>query len=63
MLKWCINKAKREMKEGKKHRGILLTKPDNGRAKKHIEKALTNLDVAAFSTVDRSLGAKFTMGL
>ncbi len=36
---WCLKKAEKELKEGKKHRGLLSIKPDIERAKKHIDKA------------------------
>jgi len=39
-LEWCINKAK---KEGEKHRGIRIVKPDSAQAERHIVKAQHNL--------------------
>lgn len=38
-VKWCINKAEQELKEGKKHRGLLKTNPDLKTAREHINKA------------------------
>ncbi len=48
-VKWCLDKAKKEIEEceklgkRKKHRGLLSIKPDIETAKKHIEKAKHNL--------------------
>ncbi|HLC57277.1 MAG TPA: HEPN domain-containing protein [Candidatus Nanoarchaeia archaeon] len=38
-VKWCLNKAERELKEGDKHRGLVKTKPDAEKARKHLLKA------------------------
>ncbi|MBI5389620.1 HEPN domain-containing protein [Candidatus Woesearchaeota archaeon] len=43
MVKWCINKAKREREEGKAHRGLVEIKSDIEEAKKHLAKASHNL--------------------
>ncbi len=48
-VKWCLNKAKKEIEECKKlgkrqkHRGLLKIKPDIDEARKHIQKAEHNL--------------------
>jgi len=48
-LKWCLEKAKKEIKECKKlgkrekHRGLIETEPDMKDAQKHIEKAVHDL--------------------
>ena|SRR3989338_558731 len=48
-LKWCLNKAKKEIEECKKlgkrlkHRGLLKISPDMESAKKHIKKAEHNI--------------------
>lgn len=48
-VKWCLNKAKKEIEECKKsgkrekHRGLLEIRPDSELAKKHVEKAVHNL--------------------
>ena len=39
---WCINKAKKEIKEGVKHRGLLKIEPDIEEAKEHVKKAEHN---------------------
>lgn len=44
-VKWCLNKAKRELEEGKKHRGLVEVGPDIEEAKKHIKKAEHNFKV------------------
>ncbi len=38
-LQWCLTKAEKELKEGKKHRGLIRIKPDVSLAKAHIRKA------------------------
>jgi uncharacterized protein (UPF0332 family) len=47
-IKWCLNKAKLEIKEGKKHRGLLIIKRDEKKAKEHIAKAEHNLEVTFY---------------
>ncbi len=47
-IDWCLRKAEKEMAEGRKHRGLIKTKPDNMEAKKHIEKAEHNLKVTLY---------------
>src|SRR3989344_7672551 len=48
-VKWCLNKAKKEIEECKKlgkrakHRGLLKTSPDINEANKHLAKAEHNL--------------------
>ena len=42
---WCLNKAKKEIKEGIKHRGLAKIEPDVDEAKKHIKKAEHNFKV------------------
>lgn len=42
-LKWCLNKAKKELAESKKHRGLIQTRPDTELAYQHITKAEHNL--------------------
>ncbi len=36
---WCLEKAKKEMQESKKHRGLVKLEPDMEEAKNHIIKA------------------------
>jgi len=38
-LKWCLNKAERELAKQGKHRGLIKVKPDLEKARKHIIKA------------------------
>ena len=40
---WCLRKAKKEMEEGKKHRGLVKEDINLEEAKNHIEKAEHNL--------------------
>ena len=47
-IRWCINKAKRELEEKGMHRGLLEQEPNTGLAVKHIAKAEHNLDAALF---------------
>ncbi|MBT3464239.1 HEPN domain-containing protein [archaeon] len=44
-VKWCINKAKKELEKGNVHRGLVKIKPNNDLAKEFIKKAEHNLDV------------------
>src|SRR3989338_1151233 len=41
-VKWCLDKAKREIEEGLKHRGLVKIEADLNEAKKHIKKAEHN---------------------
>ena len=60
---WCLKKAEKELKEGKKHRGLVKLEPDLDEAKKHLKKAEHNLsaikyfDEGGFS--DWSMSAAF----
>ena len=47
-IKWCLNKAKKEMNEGKKHRGLVVIKPDEKKAMDHIAKAEHNINVTLY---------------
>ncbi len=38
-VKWCLNKAQREISQGNKHRGLITTKPDKEKSRQHLEKA------------------------
>lgn len=60
---WCIKKAKKELKEGKKHRGLVKADSNLTEARKHLVKAEHNLaaieyfDKGGFS--DWSMSATF----
>lgn len=41
-VKWCLNKAKKEMEQGIKHRGLVEIEPNLDEAKNHIKKAEHN---------------------
>lgn len=41
-IKWCLNKAKKEIGEGKTHRGLIEISPDIEEAKNHLKKAEHN---------------------
>jgi uncharacterized protein (UPF0332 family) len=62
-VNWCLKKAEKESKEGKKHRGLLKKQKDLERAREHISKAEHNLlaityfDKGGFS--DWSMSAVF----
>lgn len=68
-IEWCFNKAKKEIEECKKmgkrikHRGLLKIKPDITEAKKHINKAVHNLNaITDFKNIgysDWSISAGF----
>ena len=38
-INWCLNKAKKELADSGKHRGLVLIKPNKEKAKEFIEKA------------------------
>jgi len=41
-VEWCLRKAEKELKEGKKHRGLVKIEPDLEEARKHLAKAEHN---------------------
>jgi len=45
---WCLNKAKKEIEEGKKHRGLIQTNKSKEKALEHIAKAEHNLKVTIY---------------
>ena len=45
MVRWCLNKAKRELETEQKHRGLMKIDPDDELAKDYIKKAEHNLKV------------------
>ena len=45
---WCLKKAKKEISEGKKHRGLVEVEEDIESARKHIEKAEHNLTAITY---------------
>ncbi len=47
-VEWCLNKAKKELQEGKKHRGLVKVDADIERAKEHLAKAERNLKVTLY---------------
>lgn len=47
-LEWCLKKAKKELKEGKKHRGITKVSPDVNNAIAHVLKAEHNLKAITY---------------
>ncbi|HLC98097.1 MAG TPA: hypothetical protein VJC21_04925 [Candidatus Nanoarchaeia archaeon] len=47
-LRWCLQKAKKELQEGRKHRGLIEVMPDSERAREHIAKAEHNLKVTLY---------------
>ena len=38
-LNWCLQKAEKELKEGQKHRGLVIVKPSKEKAREYITKA------------------------
>jgi len=36
---WCLKKAEKELKQGDKHRGLVVIKPDLEKSREHIKKA------------------------
>lgn len=47
-VKWCLNKAKRELEESDLHRGLVKVDENVELAKKHITKAKHNLKAALY---------------
>ena len=47
-VEWCIKKAEREIKEGKKHRGLVKGDSNIDEAKRHIDKAEHNLKAISY---------------
>ena len=47
-IQWCLEKAKKELPSGKKHRGLLRVSPDLEEAKAHVAKAEHNLQAAIY---------------
>lgn len=47
-VEWCLTKAEKEIKEGKKHRGLVNVEVDIERAGMHIDKAEHNLKAIAY---------------
>lgn len=62
-VEWCLKKAEREQKEGKKHRGLIKVEPNEEEAKKHIKKAEHNLSAVDYFNIggfsDWSISAVF----
>lgn len=46
-VKWCLNKAEKELRKSNKHRGLRKIEPDIAKSKKHLLKAEHN-----FSAID-----------
>ena len=47
-LRWCLNKAAKELQEGKKHRGLVEVSPDMKIAREHLAKAERNMKVTFY---------------
>ncbi len=47
-VEWCLNKAKKELQEGKKHRGLVKVDADLEKAREHLAKAERNLKVTLY---------------
>jgi len=45
---WCLNKAKRELQEGKTHRGLIKSDVDLEKAREHLAKAEHNLKATLY---------------
>ena len=45
---WCLNKAKKELQEGKQHRGLINVDADLGTARDYLAKAEHNLKVTLY---------------
>ena len=51
-IKWCLDKAKKEIEKGETHKGLVKIKPDKEEALKYIAKAEHNLNAFLYNTVD-----------
>lgn len=49
-VKWCLNHAKKQLAEGRKHRGLVEVKPNVDAAKSHLEKAEHDFKSVLFLT-------------
>lgn len=62
-VKWCLNKAKKELAQGTKHRGLLEIKPGPEDARKNVLKAEHNFKAMIFfeknGFADWSISAAF----
>ncbi|MBI2112535.1 hypothetical protein HYT52_03305 [Candidatus Woesearchaeota archaeon] len=47
-VEWCLNKAKRELQEGKKHRGLVKVNSNLEKARDHLAKAERNLKATLY---------------
>lgn len=47
-VEWCLNRAKKELQEGKKHRGLVKVEADLEKAREHLSKAERNLKVTLY---------------
>ena len=47
-FRWCLNKAKKELQEGKKHRGLIEIAPNIEKSREHLTKAEHNLKVTLY---------------
>ncbi len=62
-VEWCLRKAEKEQKAGKKHRGLIAGSHAIEEAKEHIKKAEHNLQAINYFNAggfsDWSMGAVF----
>ncbi len=47
-VRWCLNKAEKELATGGKHRGLVKINPDIGKARDHIAKAEHNIKATLY---------------
>ncbi|MBI4147203.1 hypothetical protein HY494_00970 [Candidatus Woesearchaeota archaeon] len=47
-VNWCLNKAKKELQEGNKHRGLVKVDADLEKAREHLAKAEHNLKATLY---------------
>ena len=47
-IDWCLNKARKELQEGKKHRGLIKMDADLEKAREHLAKAEHNLKATLY---------------
>ena|SRR3989344_2369582 len=47
-IEWCLSKAKKEIEQGKKHRGLINIESDVNKAESHLKKAEHNFNAIEY---------------
>jgi len=62
LVRWCLSKAQKELKESGTHRGLVEVRPDAALAKEFLEKAEHNLDAFLLNKKHGMLDWTISMG-